>query len=117
MSKPEESANNVPRKNAERALFESENKYRRLIEQASDAIFILDRDGLLLEVNSRACEILGCENESLLGTNLSALFAAEELAAAPLRPIVRRRKSFERTPDARPKRRENRRRNQRQDAR
>lgn len=73
------------RKRAENARLESENKYRQLVEQASDAIFIFDRAGVMLEVNPRACEIVGCESEELLGTNVKALFAVEELTANPLR--------------------------------
>jgi len=73
------------RKYAENARIESEKKYRQLFEQATDAIFIFDRSGVLLEVNSRACEILGCDDDELLGTNIKALFAAHEMSANPLR--------------------------------
>jgi PAS domain S-box-containing protein len=55
------------RKKAEQALRESENRFRTLIEQASDAFFLHDGDGRFLEVNRQACESLGYTREELLG--------------------------------------------------
>jgi PAS domain-containing protein len=46
-------------KNIKNQLFNSEEKYRSLIEQASDAIFINDINGDFLEVNESACKMLG----------------------------------------------------------
>jgi PAS domain-containing protein len=43
-------------KNIKNQLFNSEEKYRSLIEQASDAIFINDINGDFLEVNESACK-------------------------------------------------------------
>ena len=54
------------RKNAEEALRQSEEKFRTLIEQASDAFFLHDGDGRFLEVNRQACESLGYTREELL---------------------------------------------------
>ncbi len=54
------------RKKAEAALHESENRFRTLIEQASDAFFLHDSDGRFLEVNRQACESLGYTREELL---------------------------------------------------
>ncbi len=56
----------IERKVSLDALRESEGKYRMLVEQASDAIFILDRSGRFNEVNSRACEMFGRAREELL---------------------------------------------------
>jgi len=44
---------------AERQLVESEANYRRALEQASDAILVTDRQGLVIEANARAEELLG----------------------------------------------------------
>jgi PAS domain-containing protein len=52
---------------ANRALTESERKYRMLVEQASDGIFILDREGKINEVNSTACQMLGYTSLSVSG--------------------------------------------------
>jgi diguanylate cyclase (GGDEF)-like protein/PAS domain S-box-containing protein len=59
------------RKKMEQSLKESEEKLRTLIENASDAIFIfpLTTDGLpgeYLEVNQRACHLLGYSKDELL---------------------------------------------------
>ncbi len=47
-------------------LTESEKKFRGLIDQASDAFFLYDGTGRLLEVNRQACESLGYTREELL---------------------------------------------------
>jgi PAS domain S-box-containing protein len=58
-------------KNAERNLIESEERFRTLFENASDAIFLygITRDGvpdLFIEVNETACRRLGYSREELL---------------------------------------------------
>jgi PAS domain-containing protein len=50
-------------KNIKNQLFNSEEKYRSLIEQASDAIFINDINGDFLEVNESACKMLLYQDE------------------------------------------------------
>jgi len=44
----------------------SEERFRTLVEQASDAIFVHDTDGRLLDVNQSACESLGYTRQELL---------------------------------------------------
>jgi diguanylate cyclase (GGDEF)-like protein/PAS domain S-box-containing protein len=61
------------RKRIEEALRESEEKFRTLFESASDALFILDTHGNLLEVNSAAYRRLGYTREELLSMPLSQL--------------------------------------------
>ncbi len=56
------------RKQSEKSLRESESKYRTVVEQASDAIFLHDRNGKILDVNRKACENLGYTREELLNT-------------------------------------------------
>lgn len=68
-----------------RALQESERKYRMLIEQASDGIFILDDLGNIADINSTACQMLGFTREELLLLNIRELIPAKDLAAVPLR--------------------------------
>jgi PAS domain S-box-containing protein len=74
-------ARRIERKRYVDALRESENKYRMLIEQASDGIFILDQEGNLLEVNSRACEMLGYGLE-LFQMNVKELVPEEDVNIA-----------------------------------
>lgn len=57
------------RKAAEERLRQSENRYRGLVEQASDAIFITDREGNFLNVNSSGCKLLNYRREELLLMN------------------------------------------------
>jgi len=57
----------------------SEDKYRNLMEQANDAIFILDPLGAILEVNRRAEEILGQPRGCLLERPFESLVPAAEL--------------------------------------
>ena len=78
-------ARQIERKRYIDALVESENKYRMLIEQASDGIFILDQEGQLVEVNPRACQMLGYRYEELLDFKLQELIPKEDLPVAQLR--------------------------------
>ena len=54
------------RKAAEDALSESEQRFRTLVEQATDALFVVDTDGQLIDVNQEACHTLGYTREELL---------------------------------------------------
>src|SRR5712691_8076695 len=54
------------RRLAEEGLHESESRFRQLIEQASDGIFVTDKEGNFILVNSRYCEMLGYSGAELL---------------------------------------------------
>jgi PAS domain S-box-containing protein len=49
----------------EEALRESEERYRTLFEQANDAIFLGSEDDRIIDVNRRACELMGYTREEL----------------------------------------------------
>lgn len=51
---------------AKRAILQSEAKYKELIEQASDGIFISNMAGKYIDINSSACRMLGYRKEELL---------------------------------------------------
>jgi two-component system, cell cycle sensor histidine kinase and response regulator CckA len=68
----------------ERALWESETRYRHLLEQASDGIVVGLADGRLTLVNQRICEMLGYNEAELLALPITALYAEGELEPAPL---------------------------------
>jgi len=68
------------RKVAEQQLQDSENKYRQLIEQASDGIFVSDADGIFVMVNSRGCQLLGYVADELVGLNGKVTYLEEETA-------------------------------------
>jgi PAS domain S-box-containing protein len=62
---------------AESALRESEQRYRMLFEKANDAIFLENESDEIIEVNRRACELLGYSREELLMMKVSDLLAPE----------------------------------------
>src|SRR5690606_3138586 len=59
-------------------LKESEEKFRSLIQQASDGIFISDKDGKLIMVNPSACLLTGYSEEELLRMNISDILYRDE---------------------------------------
>jgi two-component system, cell cycle sensor histidine kinase and response regulator CckA len=68
------------RDQAERALREGEARYRELVDQAADAMFLLGMDGRIVDLNRRAWECLGYGREELLGRSLGDLEADGRLA-------------------------------------
>lgn len=53
--------------NAEKALQESEYKYRTVIQSLNEGIILTDLDDSILHINSRTAEIMGCSMDDLLG--------------------------------------------------
>ncbi len=66
------------RKLAEERLRQSEERYRVLIEQASDGIFLTDLKGRYLEVNTAACLMSGYSREELLSKRVEDLTVEED---------------------------------------
>lgn len=66
------------------ALTKSEDRFRRMIELAVDAIFLLEADTTISDVNQHACEMTGYSKEELLGKPPSFLLSPEELERVPL---------------------------------
>lgn len=69
---------NTNEKQAELKIIESEGKYRTLVEQASDAIFIADESYNFLEVNSKACSMTGYTSEELNKLSIPKLAVIED---------------------------------------
>jgi PAS domain S-box-containing protein len=65
-------------------LVESEGRYRTLMEQASDAIFVADAKGRLTEVNEHATELLGYTRDELLQRHAMDLMSVGDVAQLPL---------------------------------
>lgn len=64
---------------AENALQLSEEKFRSLVEMASDAIFISDAEtGIILNVNKKGTELVGRKVSDLVGRHLSCLHPSGE---------------------------------------
>jgi PAS domain S-box-containing protein len=63
------------------AIRESENRYRKLIEQASDGILVGDGQGRFLIANTRMCEMLGYTRAELQSLTRDDLFFPGDHAA------------------------------------
>jgi PAS domain S-box-containing protein len=63
------------RKRAERAVHESEEKYRSLFEGSIDAIYITARDGTFLDVSPSTLELFGLPRDDLIGSRIQRLYA------------------------------------------
>lgn len=59
------------RKNAEFKLKASEEQFKSLFENSNDAIFIHDSKGTVIDVNHRACEMLGYDRNTLIDKDIS----------------------------------------------
>lgn len=60
----------------------SEQKYRALVENASDAIVLFNVQGKCLEANERACQILGYTNAELLTMQFADILPERDRAGA-----------------------------------
>ena len=67
------------------SLRKFQEQYQRLIEHASDGIFIADAEGKYIEVNPGGCAMLGYTREEILTKRITDLIAPEDLVATPLR--------------------------------
>jgi two-component system, NtrC family, sensor kinase len=80
-----------PPRSSERSRFGSAS----FLDQAADAFLVFDDDARYVDVNRRACELLGYTREELLALRISDLIPAEDLAAVPLKlPELRAGKSL-----------------------
>lgn len=73
------------RKKAEEALLQSEEKYRTLVEQANDGIFIADLTGRFVIVNSAGLKLSQYTEEELSALTIYDLADPEELKVQPFR--------------------------------
>jgi len=61
------------RRRAEKALRESEARFRSLFEHAADGIFVLDQRGKILDANRQACLSFGYSHQDLMTRTLADL--------------------------------------------
>ncbi|PPD58299.1 PAS domain S-box protein [Dehalogenimonas etheniformans] len=70
-------------KKAEEALQQSETRYRNLVEQMIDGIFVADTHGHYVDVNAAGAAMFGYTPEELCSLTLIDLLAPEELPRLP----------------------------------
>jgi PAS domain S-box-containing protein len=70
------------RRQADRALRDSAQRFRELFERSLDGLYIHDREGKFLDVNPAALTLLGYEREDIASLNLSSLLSADQIPAA-----------------------------------
>jgi PAS domain S-box-containing protein len=69
----------VKRQLVEKALRESEKKYRGLIETASEAIIVIDYDsGAIIDINRKGLELLGRSADEIIGMHHSQIHPSDE---------------------------------------
>jgi len=81
-------------RSVQRALIESERRYRSLFDAALDYIFIISPQGILVDINPSACKALAYERDEVLGTHFSRIIdpVAFDRMLPRVAEIVERRK-------------------------
>ncbi|MFO7972309.1 MAG: PAS domain S-box protein [Desulfobacterales bacterium] len=69
-----EAKNRQERRITEIQLRKSEEKYRTLFEDSSDAIYLNNKDGELIDFNLSTLELFGYSREEMLGINTKSVF-------------------------------------------
>jgi PAS domain S-box-containing protein len=72
------------RRAAERALRDSEERYRTLVEQASDGILVADAQRRLVDANTAAEKLTGYSRPELLTMSVPDLYHPDDLRTRPL---------------------------------
>ncbi len=57
-----------------RNLANNQNKYKQLVEQSGDTVILLDKHGIMCEVNSHVCSVSGYSDHELLQHHVSKIF-------------------------------------------
>ena len=55
----------------------NQNKYKQLVEQFGDSVILLNKEGLIYEVNSHFCNVSKYSEEELLKSNIHKVFLDE----------------------------------------
>jgi PAS domain S-box-containing protein len=84
------------RKAGEEKLRQSEQRYRRLVDTASEGIWELDEHYTTTYVNRRMAEMLGHEPQEMVGRRLGEFLFEDDVASLPGRIAARRQELTER---------------------
>ncbi|MBN1432741.1 MAG: PAS domain S-box protein [Methanomicrobiaceae archaeon] len=66
------------RKRMEMALRRNEKKFRSLFENSNDAVIIFNRDGMIMDINTRLCNMLGIKRDEAVSQDLKCRFPESE---------------------------------------
>ncbi len=69
---------------AQRAILKSEEKFRTIIEQASDGVFIADENSFFIDVNSAGCRMLGYTLAELQKMKFTELVPPQDMEHMPV---------------------------------
>ena len=83
----------------EKALRKSEEKYRRLVEQANEGVLALDQDGVVSFANLRMAGMLGYAVDELVGLEFASFMGDNEHELLPIK-LKRRRHGISEQYDA-----------------
>lgn len=83
---------------AETLLLESESRYRSLIEQANDAIILIDADLRFYDINPAGLELIRYTKEEFLQLSIYDVFFSEDLEKEPLKINQLRANKYSNTP-------------------
>jgi two-component system cell cycle sensor histidine kinase/response regulator CckA len=79
------------RRRADEALRSSEEGYRRILETTNEALYMVDGEGFITFVNSRAASLLGFKRSELIGRDLDDLVHEDDRAFLEEKAELRRR--------------------------
>jgi diguanylate cyclase (GGDEF)-like protein/PAS domain S-box-containing protein len=60
---------------AEKLLRDSEEKFRNLVDQAADCFYLIEKNGLIADVNPMVCQMLDYKKEDLIDLNVIYIFS------------------------------------------
>ena len=75
------------RKQAEKSFRESEGRFRDIFAEVPIGMAVVDLEGRLLQVNKAFCQMLGYDQQELIGSHLSTITYAEDVEKDTLQAV------------------------------